>query len=130
MADSGGIYIMPYLAKGAQPSAADLIQHLEYAINVAGEDHVAVGTDGYVMSTTLSEEYKQMFRENVRKRKELGIGAPFETEEGYLFASDLNHSRRFETLADLLLDRGHSEARVEKILGANLLRVFSDTWNG
>ena len=133
VADSGGIigiYIMPYLAKGAQPSAADLIQHLEYAINVAGEDHVAVGTDGYVMSTTLSEEYKQMFRENVRKRKELGIGAPFETEQGYLFASDLNHSRRFETLADLLLDRGHSEARVEKILGANLLRVFSDTWNG
>jgi len=28
----------------------------------------------------------------------------------------------------LLLSCGHSEDRVEKILGANLQRLFSDTW--
>ena len=68
------------------------------------------------------------FLQMTRKRRELGIAAPFETEEGYLFASDLNTPRRFETLADMLLERGHSEARVEKILGGNLLRVFGEAW--
>jgi len=28
----------------------------------------------------------------------------------------------------LLLERGYNEARVKKILGANLLRVFAETW--
>jgi membrane dipeptidase len=41
-----GIFIMPYLARGDQPTASDVINHLEHAIGVAGEDHVALGTDG------------------------------------------------------------------------------------
>jgi membrane dipeptidase len=123
-----GIFIMPYLAKGRQPTAADVIRHLEHAIDVAGEDHVSLGTDGTISPTTLTPEYIENFREMTRKRAELGIAAPYETETGYLFASDLNTPGRFETLAGLLLQRGHSEARVEKILGANLLRLFGDSW--
>lgn len=132
VADTGGvsgIFIMPYLAKGAQPTAADVIAHLKHAINVAGEDHVSLGTDGYISPSNLSEEYKQQFRDITRQRVEAGIAAPFETEEGYLFANDLNSSRRFEMLADLLLQQGFRESVVEKILGANLLRVFTDSWN-
>ena len=131
VADGGGvigIYIMPYLARGRQPTAADVIAHLEHALDVAGEDHVALGTDGTVSPAVLTEEYRTRFRETTRKRKEQGIAAPFETEEGYLFANDLNTPRRFETLAEMLLERGHSAARVEKILGANLLRLFRDVW--
>jgi membrane dipeptidase len=124
-----GIFIMPYLAKGKQPTAADVIRHLEHAINVGGEDHVSLGTDGTVSPSVLTEEYKEHFREMTRKRKEAGIAAPFETEEGYLFANDLNTPRRFETLAGMLLERGHSESRVEKIMGANVLRLFTDTWD-
>jgi len=124
-----GIFIMPYLAQGRQPTAADVIAHLEHAINVAGEDHVAIGTDGNISPTELTEAYRKQFREITRKRVELGIAAPYETEDGYLFASDLNTPRRFETLADLLIGRGHSEARVEKILGGNLLRVFGEAWS-
>jgi membrane dipeptidase len=64
-----------------------------------------------------------------RKRKEAGIAAPYETEEGYLFANDLNTPRRLEVLAGMLLERGHSESRVEKIMGTNVLRLFNDTWD-
>jgi membrane dipeptidase len=131
VADSGGvsgIFIMPYLAKGRQPTAADVVAHLEHAIEVAGEDHVSLGTDGTVSPTELTDEYIAHFRKMTRERKEQGIAAPYETEEGYLFASDLNTPRRFETLADLLLVRGHSETRVETILGGNLLRVFGEAW--
>lgn len=77
---------------------------------------------------TLTDDYKARFRENIRSRQETGIAAPFETEEGYLFANDLNTPRRFETLGELLLKRGHSEVTVSKVLGGNLARVFADTW--
>ncbi len=123
-----GIFVMPYLARGQQPTAEDVLAHLEHAIKVAGEDHVSLGTDGSISPTTLTPEYIEKFRETTRKRAEMGIAAPYETETGYLFANDLNTPRRFETLTELLLARGHSEARIEKILGANLMRLFSDSW--
>lgn len=131
VADTGGvcgIYIMPYMAKGRQPTGADVIAHLEHAINVAGEDHVSIGTDGSLSPVELTDEYRERFAQGTRRRKDLGIAAPYETEEGYLFANDLNTPRRFETLAEILLDRGHSEERIEKILGGNLLRVFQANW--
>ena len=78
----------------------------------------------------LTSEFVEAFRENTRRRREAGIAAPGETDDGYLFASDLNTPRRLETLAGMLVARGHSEARVEKLLGANLLRVFGDAWGG
>jgi len=123
-----GIFVMPYLARGRQPTAADVIAHLEHAIEVAGEDHVSIGTDGHVSPTEVTPEFVAAFRKNTQERKALGIAAPYETEDGYLFASDLNTPRRFETLAGMLLARGHGEERVQKVLGGNLLRVFGDTW--
>jgi len=123
-----GIYVMPYLAKGRQPTADDVISHLEHAISVAGEDHVSIGTDGGLSPVAVTPEFATKFRENTKRRRELGIAAPYETDEGYLFANDLNTPRRLETLADMLLARGHAESRVEKLLGANLLRVFGDVW--
>lgn len=124
-----GIFIMPYLAKGRQPTADDVVAHLEHALNVAGEDHVALGTDGIISPTELTDAFKAQFREITRSRQEQGIAAPYETEDGYLFAADLNTPRRFELLAARLLERGHGEARVEKILGGNLMRVYGEAWN-
>lgn len=123
-----GIYVMPYLAQGRQPTAENVIQHLEHAINVAGEDHVSIGTDGYISPTELTQEYVDSFARHTRERARLGIAAPYETETGYLFANDLNTPRRFEVLAQLLMERGHSETLVSKVLGGNLLRLFGDTW--
>lgn len=125
-----GIYVMPYLAGGRQPTAADVVAHVEHAWNVCGEDHVAIGTDGVLSTVVLTSEFVTAFRENTRKRREAGIAAPGETDDGYLFANDLNTPRRLETLAGLLLARGHAEARLEKLLGANLLRVFGEAWGG
>lgn len=123
-----GIYFMPFLSEGRQPAAADVIRHLEHMLDVAGEDHVSLGTDGGISAEVLTPEFKERHASFVRERRAAGISAPGETEEGYLFANELNTPRRFETLADMLSKRGHSDARLEKILGANLVRVFSETW--
>ena len=125
-----GIYVMPYLAGGRQPTGADVVAHVEHAWNVCGEDHVSIGTDGTLSAIVLTPEFVEAFRENTRRRREAGIAAPGETDDGYLFASDLNMPRRLEALAGMLVARGHSEARVEKLLGANLLRVFGEAWGG
>jgi membrane dipeptidase len=123
-----GIYFMPFLSEGRQPTAADVVRHLEHMIDVTGEDHVSLGTDGGVSPETLDQAYKDRHAGFVRDRRAAGISAPGETEEGYLFASEFNSPRRFETLAELLSARKHSDARIEKILGKNLVRVFSETW--
>jgi membrane dipeptidase len=131
VADEGGvsgIYFMPFLSEGRQPTAADVIRHLEHMIDVAGEEHVSIGTDGSVSAEIVDDEFKEIFAGFVRRRREAGISAPGETEDGYLFANELNSPRRLETLAGMLSDRGHSDGRIEKILGANLLRVLSDVW--
>jgi membrane dipeptidase len=123
-----GIYFMPYLSEGRQPTAADIVRHLEHMVQVAGEDHVSIGTDGNISPTTVDDKYKEAFATNTRERREAGIAAPWETEEGYLFATELNTPRRLATLAMMLADRRHNATRIEKILGGNLLRVFRETW--
>ena len=131
VADKGGVagvYIMPYLNNGRQPTSADVIRHLDHAVNVAGEDHVSIGTDGGVSPEIVDDQYRKNFAESTRRRREAGIAAPGETDDGFLFANDLNTPRRLETLARLLSDRGYTSARIEKILGRNLLRVLSEVW--
>lgn len=123
-----GVFFMPFLSEGRQPTAADVIRHLEHMVEVAGEDHVSIGTDGGISPEVLTPEFRDRHARFVRRRREAGISAPGETEEGFLFANELNTPRRLETLAGMLSARGHSDARLEKILGANLVRVFSDTW--
>jgi len=123
-----GIYFMPYLRTSGQPMAADVIRHLEHALDVAGEDHVGIGTDGTISAVELTPKYLEEFRKQLAARKKAGIGAPGEIEEVYTFIPDLDSPRRLETLSALLLARGHSTARVEKILGGNFARLLSDVW--
>jgi membrane dipeptidase len=72
LADRGGvvgIYFMPFLrTKGAAATAADIIQHVEHALKVCGEDHVGIGTDGRISSVELTDEYRQRLRKEVRRR--------------------------------------------------------------
>lgn len=123
-----GIYIMPYLGPNGQPTAMDLITHLEHAINVAGEDHVGLGTDGRVLPTELTDEYKKWFAEMTAERIKSGIGPKNENPTAYLFANELNIPNRFGALADMLSKRGHSATRIEKILGGNFAHLFDEVW--
>ncbi|HKH45582.1 MAG TPA: membrane dipeptidase [Thermoanaerobaculia bacterium] len=131
LADKGGvagIYLMPFLRTQGQPMAEDVIRHVEHAVQVCGEDHVGIGTDGGISPVQLTPEYIERFRKNVQDRRRLGISAPGESEDVYTFVPDLNTPRRFELIARHLLDRGHTETRVAKILGGNFARLFRETW--
>ncbi len=131
LADKGGVagmYFMPFLRASGQPHAEDLIRHLEHAVNVMGEDHVGLGTDGSVTGVTLDARFKKDHAEFVVDRQKKGISAPGESADVFNIVPEYNTPRRFETLAGDLLARGWSTTRVEKILGGNFARLFGDVW--
>ena len=131
MAEKGGvvgIYMMPFLREKGQPMADDVIRHIEHAIQVCGEDHVGIGSDLSISPHTVTPEYARRHRTFVEARRRAGISAPGEDPEVFLFIPDLNSPRRIEMIADRLLARKHGSARVEKIVGANFVRLFSEVW--
>ena len=129
MADKSGvigIYLMPFINPAGQPTGADLVRQIEYAVQVCGEDHVGVGSDLSITPHRVDAEYAEQHRRFVEERKRAGIAAP--REEDYLFIADLNTPRRMEQIADRLAARGHADARIEKIIGGNFLRLFGEVW--
>jgi membrane dipeptidase len=133
LADKGGyvgIYLMPFLRSQGQPMADDLIRHLEHAIDVCGEDHVGIGTDGTISPVAVTPEFKKKFADEINQRRKLGISAPGEDPNVYTFMPDLNSVDRFARIAELLARRRHSDARIEKILGGNFARLVRDVWEG
>ena len=131
MADKGGvvgIYLMPFLTMRGQPSSEDVVRHIEHAINVCGEDHVGIGSDLSITPHVVDAEYMRVHRTFVEGRIRAGVAAPGEDPEVPMFVTDLNTPRRMEQIADKLLARRHSSARVEKIIGRNFVRLMNDTW--
>jgi len=131
IADKGGfvgIYFMPFLAKGRIATADDVATHIVYAVKVAGEDHVGIGTDGYVTSYDDMDAYMEELRKENEQRVKLGIAAAGESATTTPFIMDLRGPGQFQKLADLLLAKGLKMAQVEKILGRNFLRFARDVW--
>jgi membrane dipeptidase len=131
LADRGGvvgIYFMPFLRASGQPHAEDLIRHLEHAVDVCGEDHVGLGTDGGISGIKLDQKYADFQRKFFEDRQKAGIAAPGEAADVFNLVPEYNDARRFFTLANDLSDRGWKAQRIEKILGANFVRLFGEVW--
>jgi membrane dipeptidase len=132
LADRGGvvgIYFMPFLRESGQPHAEDLIRHVEHAANVCGEDHVGLGTDGSVSGVPLTDAYRAYFRKDVEARKKAGYGAPGESADVLTIVPEYNEPARFARLANDLANRGWSNTRIDKLLGANFARLFAEVWD-
>lgn len=131
LADKGGvagIIFWPYLRVDTQPMAIDVIRHLEHAIRVCGEDHVGIGTDIDLAPVKRTPEWERENREWVRGAKEEGTFTATRPDDLCTFIPDLNVANRFEVLGARLAARGHSDARIEKILGGNFARVMREVW--
>ncbi|WP_185965111.1 dipeptidase [Glacieibacterium frigidum] len=123
-----GIYWMPFLVAGGKPMAADLIRHLNHAVNVCGEDHVGIGTDGILSKTVIDAAARKRQAEAYASRSAAGYAAPGEGPDIFTIIPDLDSHLRFRLFADALSNAGWSSARIEKILGANLLRLYGEVW--
>jgi membrane dipeptidase len=131
VADKGGfvgIYFMPFLNLSGHATAADVVAHIEHALQVCGEDHVGIGTDGGTTQIDDLEAYKAALTKEHEDRVKAGISAPGERTDTHPFVDDLRGPDQFRKLARLLAARGHKPARIEKILGGNFVRYARDIW--
>jgi membrane dipeptidase len=123
-----GIFFMPFLKMDGHPHAEDVVAHIEHAINVCGEDHVGIGTDGDTTGIDDLDAYSAHLAKEVADRAKAGIGATGERADTYPFVVDLRGPDQFRKLIGLLKARGHSEARIEKIMGLNFLAFAREVW--
>jgi membrane dipeptidase len=133
VADKGGVvgvYFMPFLTLDSHPKAADLLRHVEHIANVAGEDHVGIGTDNGPLPTLLDDATKEKLKQWQLDRIKQGIAAPGEAVGVYPMVEDYNSVDRYRRFAADLQKRGWSEARLEKLMGGNFLRVYREAWGG
>ena len=131
VADKGGcvgIYFMPFLTPGSQPTGEQLIGHIVHAANVCGEDHVAIGTDGAVLPVVIDDAARVAARADWDARSKAGYAAPGEGPDVFTVVMDYNSIDKFERLAAALGKRGWTSRRIEKLLGGNLVRLFAAVW--
>jgi len=125
-----GLYFMPFLAKDGQASSEHLIAHIEHALNICGEDHVSLGTDGTYRTIDDMEKVRAKFKEFTQERIEAGNAAQGEFLDNVNLLPDIAGAHQFHALAEKLSKRGHSQKRIEKLLGKNELRLMTDIWPG
>jgi membrane dipeptidase len=133
VADKGGVvgvYFMPFLTLDSHPKGEDLLRHVDHVANVAGEDHVGIGTDNGVLPTTLDEATKAKLKTWQEQRIKAGIAAPGEAVGVYPLVEDYNSVDRYRRFVRDLEKRGWSQARLEKLMGGNFLRVYKEAWGG
>jgi membrane dipeptidase len=131
VADSGGVMALSVYAPlldrcdGQLPTVETLLDHIDYAVNLLGIDHVGIGSDVAPMSDVGWLMYQLQHRELVpdyqSKPPYLGK-AVYHSIQGFFTAAE------FPQITHGLLQRGASEEDVFKILGGNLLRVYDQAW--
>ena len=123
-----GIYFMPFLTPSGNASAEDVVRHIEHAVQICGEDHVGVGTDGGTTAVDDMDAFRAVIRAEVRERAAAGIGATGESDDVIPMVEDLQGPDQFRLLAARLRARGHPWSRIDKILGTNFYRLMSEVW--
>jgi membrane dipeptidase len=123
-----GIYFMPFLNISGHAHAEDVVAHIDHAVNLCGEDHVGLGTDGTITQVDDLKTYESALAKEIADRRAAGISAAGERPDTYPFAVDLRGPDQFRKLARLLAEKGYSSRRIDKILGQNFLRFAEEIW--
>ncbi|MEO5877039.1 MAG: membrane dipeptidase [Streptosporangiaceae bacterium] len=132
VADRGGfvgVYFMPYLNPTGHATAADVVEHLVHAVNVCGEDHVGIGTDGSITSIDDLDAYRTELLGHNAARFAAGVAATGEAADTLPFVLDLRGVDQFRTLTGLLHQRGWTTTRIEKIMAGNFLAYADRIWS-
>jgi len=123
LAEHGGVVgidqIRPHITTLREGALQHYLNHIEHAVDVCGIDHVGIGSDRDHRYIDMTPEYLDELRAEQ--------GANLNEDFLPWFMVELNGPRRMETIWDGLKDRGLSDSQVEKIMGANVRRIYSET---
>jgi membrane dipeptidase len=122
LADRGGMVgvcqLRPFLTYKKQDNLHAYFDHIDHAVNVAGIDHVCIGSDRDHRVIEMTPEYEAELRAEE--------GAQVVSHELPYFIDELNGPRRMEVVWPGLEERGYSESEIEKIMGANLYSLYAE----
>jgi membrane dipeptidase len=95
-------------------STATYVKHLEYALDLVGDDHVGIALD-YVFDITELDEL---------------IASDPATFPPHLFSGGVSMVEpwRLPEVAQTLAVRGHSRTTLQKLFGGNHLRIAKQVW--
>jgi membrane dipeptidase len=123
LARKGGVNCVgtfaPFLRKGGTDTGTtleDTLNHVDYVVKLVGVDHVGVGLDS-TPDTRVPAQANNM----ANKYPEFDWGK-FEHRYAIKTIPEIQY------LTHGLVKRGYSDGDIEKILGGNLMRVFSTVW--
>lgn len=110
-------------------SIDDILDHVDYIVDLVGVDHVGFGSDlndhaydvGKTPETSSFRHWRPTHPEVFGSGPTDRYDPPPEGLERH--TELLNFTRG-------LVSRGYSDTEIKKILGGNFLRVFEDVWNG
>lgn len=116
-----GANIFPaFLKRGYDSTLADVLDTIEYWVELAGIEHVSIGLD---FTENQSEEWFQWLMAGKRLDSPVfPLQLPLRLPQGIARADELPN------LTAGLLERGYSRLDVQKILGLNVLRLFEQVW--
>lgn len=117
----------PMVRHDQRPTLDDWAQQVAYLVNLIGEDHVAFGSDLSEGRYKSDDDWQKSFGPRGIYPEVTAVLGPWFTFENRL-------SVGFESMAqtaDLpgaLSKRGLSVSVIDKVMGANLMRVYRDVW--
>ncbi len=132
VATSGGVIglngFTPLVAKGVEQATLDqLLDHAKYIANLVGVQHISLGLDYYTGQWPYVNTKEAIKNYNLNVKK--GIWNPKNyPKPPHKWVEGLATPDKIANLKPALLARGFTEDEVKMILGANLLRVFSNVW--
>ncbi|TCO30125.1 membrane dipeptidase [Kribbella steppae] len=116
IAATGGVvcvnFFAGFLTEAEKPTVDHLADHIEHLVDVAGEDHVGLGSD--FVAEVFAEKIPACDRPLIIQ----GLDAE-------LFVPGLGGPAGMPLVTEALLRRGLPEATIRKVLGTNLIRVLS-----
>lgn len=123
MADSGGFIgvtaFPPFLKHGNESTIDDVIDAIEYIIDIAGEDSVGIGTD-------FTQGHGPDFFEYINRDK--GHFRQLTPFPSIVMPEGFGGIQDFPNLTRALERRGWPESRIRKVIGLNWLRLLEEVW--
>lgn len=105
---------------GRNPNLDAYLRQMDYALNLVGEDHVAIGTD-ILVDPTDGVWWRAV---QGRLYPDISQGMTYDTHN----IQGFSHHADFPAVADAMLAHGFGEQMVLKILGQNWRRVYGEAW--
>ncbi len=110
-----------------ESTVEDVLDHIDYAVNLMGVDHVGIGTDmsTYAARTREIPRDSSILLYRNRHPEVFGVGP---TDRYDAFPQGLDSQPKILNLTRGLVKRGYSDDDIRKVLGGNWMRVLKEVW--